>query len=85
MSYQFLSGFPIVSAISALFIYRLTGHFGPFWPAVFAGTVIVFLIGGSLIARGRGRYNFERLASTKASVPPLSFAEAFKRRRATCN
>ena len=179
MTYQFLSGFHIVSAISALifglcvlltrkgtrlhkqvgyayffnmlgvnisalFIYRLTGHFGPFhgaalaslltlmagftaaylrlpqgrwlelhyefmnwsyvglvaaavseattrlpaapfWPAVFAGTAIVFLIGGSLIARGRGKYNFERMASGKRSAPPLSLAEAFKQRRATCN
>ncbi len=179
MTYQFLSGFHIVSAISALifglgvlltrkgtrlhkqvgyayffnmlglnisalFIYRLTGHFGPFhgaalaslltltagfiaaylrlpqgrwlelhyefmnwsyvglvaaavseattrlpaapfWPAVFAGTAIVFLIGGSLIARGRGNYNFERMASGKRSAPPLSWAEAFKQRRATCN
>jgi uncharacterized membrane protein len=179
VTYQFLSGFHIVSAISALifglgvlltrkgtrlhkqvgyayffnmlglnisalFIYRLTGHFGPFhgaalaslltltagfiaaylrlpqgrwlelhyefmnwsyvglvaaavseattrlpaapfWPAVFAGTAIVFLIGGSLIARGRGNYNFERMASGKRSAPPLSWAEAFKQRRATCN
>ena len=179
MTYQFLSGFHIVSAISALifglgvlltrkgtrlhkqvgyayffnmlglnisalFIYRLTGHFGPFhgaalaslltltagfiaaylrlpqgrwlelhyefmnwsyvglvaaavseattrlpaapfWPAVFAGTAIVFLIGGSLIARGRGNYNFERMASGKRSARPLSLAEAFKQRRATCN
>src|SRR5687768_975728 len=178
MTYQFLSGFHIGAAISALvfglgvlltrkgtrlhkqvgyayffnmlglnisalFIYRLTGHFGPFhgaalaslltltagfiaaylrlpqgrwlelhyefmnwsyvglvaaavseattrlpaapfWPAVFAGTAIVFLIGGSLIARGRGNYNFERMASGKRSAPPLSWAEAFKQRRATC-
>lgn len=179
MTYQFLSGFHILSAISALifgvcvfltskgtrlhkqfgyayffnmlglnisalFIYRLTGHFGPFhgvalaslvtlmagfaaaylrlpqgrwlelhyefmnwsyvglvaagvseattrlpsapfWPAVFAGTFIVLLIGGALITQGRGRYNFERMASSKASAPLLSFAEAFKRRRAACN
>ena len=179
MTYQFLSGFHIVSAvsalifglcvfltrkgtrlhkqfgyayffnmlglnISALFIYRLTGHFGPFhgaafaslltlmagfaaaylrlpqgrwlelhyefmnwsyvgliaaavseaitrlpsapfWPAVFAGTLIVFLIGGSLIAKGRGKYNFERMAAAKRSAPPLSLAEALARRRVTCH
>ena len=179
MSYQFLSGFHLVTAISALifgvcvfltrkgtrlhkqfgyayffnmlglnisalFIYRLTGHFGPFhgaalaslltlmagfsaaylrlpdgrwlelhyefmnwsyvglvaagvseaatrlpsapfWPTVFAGTVVVFLIGGALIAWGRGKYNFERMASAKRTAPPLSFANALKRRRATCN
>ena len=58
----------------------------PFWPAVFAGTLVVFLIGGVFIARGRGRYNFERMASATKSAAPLSFAEAFKRRRAraTC-
>ena len=57
----------------------------PFWPAVFAGTLIVFLIGGGLIARERRKYNFERMASAHTSAAPLSFAEAFKRRRATCN
>ena len=130
--------------ISALFIYRLTGHFGPFhgaalaslltliagflpaylrlpqggwlelhyefmnwsyvglvaaavsetatrlpsapfWPAVFAGTAIVFLIGGRLIARGRGKYNFEQMAFAKRAAPPLSIREALKRRQATCN
>ena len=179
MTYQFLSSFHILSAISALifglcvfltkkgtrlhkqfgyayffnllglnisalFIYRLTGHFGPFhaaalaslltlmagftaaylrlpqgrwlelhyefmnwsyvgliaagvseattrlpstpfWSAVVGGTLVVFLIGGSLIARGRERYNFERMASSKRAAPPLSLADSFKRRRATCN
>ncbi|HET6596227.1 MAG TPA: DUF2306 domain-containing protein [Anaerolineales bacterium] len=179
MTYQFLSGFHIVSAISALifglcvlltrkgtrlhkqvgyayffnmlglnvsamFIYRLTGHFGPFhgaalaslltlmagftaaylrlpqgrwlelhyefmnwsyaglvaaavseattrlpaapfWPAVFAGTLIVFLMGGILIAKGRGKYNFERMASAKRSAPPVSLSQALERRRAICH
>ena len=130
--------------ISALFIYRLTGHFGPFhgaalaslltlmagftaaylrlpqgrwlelhyefmnwsyvglvaagvseattrlpsatfWPAVFAGTAIVFLVGAKLIARGRGKYNFDRLASAKRTTPPLSIPDALRRRRATCH
>lgn len=59
----------------------------PFWPAVFAGTLTVFLVGGVLIARGRGKYNFERMVSANKSAAPLSFAEAFKRRRARaeCN
>ena len=57
----------------------------PFWPAVFAGTAIVFLVGGRLIARGRGQYNFERLASGKGSAAPLSVADALRRRSATCN
>ena len=44
--------------------------------SVFAGTVIVFLIGGALIARGRGKYNFERWTSTRRSNAPLSMTEA---------
>ncbi len=59
----------------------------PFWPAVFAGTLVVFLTGGVLIGRGRSKYNFGRMASTKQSAVPLSITEAFKRRRAraACN
>lgn len=53
--------------------------------SVFAGTVIVFLIGGALIARGRGKYNFERWTSTRRSNAPLSMTEALKRRSATCS
>lgn len=130
--------------ISALFIYRLTGHFGPFhgaalmslltlfagfiaaylhlphgrwlelhyefmnwsyvglvaaavseaatrlpsapfWPAVFAGTLLVFLIGGILIGRGRQRYHFERMASSGRAGAPPSIADALRRRRAACN
>src|SRR5689334_15298361 len=56
----------------------------PFWPAVFVGTVIVFLMGGNLIARGRGKYDFERLASIKRAAEPSSIAVALRRRRATC-
>jgi uncharacterized membrane protein len=179
MTYQFLSGFHIGAAISALvfglcvfltrkgtrlhkqfgyayffnmlglnisalFIYRLTGHFGPFhgaalaslltlmagftavylrlpqgrwlelhyefmnwsyvglvaagvseattrlpsapfWPAVFAGTVIVFVIGGVLIGQGRGKNNFDRLASAKRTAAPLSIPDALRRRGATCH
>jgi uncharacterized membrane protein len=57
----------------------------PFWPAVFAGTAIVFLIGGRLIARRRGQYDFERLASGKRPAAPLSVADALRRRSTTCN
>jgi uncharacterized membrane protein len=53
----------------------------PFWPAVFAGTMVVFLIGGILIGRGRGKYNFERMAASRKAGAPLTLAEAFKRRR----
>jgi uncharacterized membrane protein len=59
----------------------------PFWPAVFAGTLIVLLLGGSLIARGRAKYDFERLASTSKASVPLDLGMALKRRRArtACN
>lgn len=53
----------------------------PFWPAVFAGTLVVFLVGGILIGRGRGSYNFERMASSRKTAAPMSFAGAFRRRR----
>lgn len=125
--------------ISALFIYRLTGHFGPFhgaalvslltllagfipafmhlpqgrwlelhyefmnwsyvglvaagvseaatrlpsapfWPAVAAGTMVVFIIGGVLIARGRARYRFETMM--KQSPHSLRIGN---RSRAGCN
>lgn len=130
--------------ISALFIYRLTGHFGPFhgaalaslltlsagfipaylrlphgrwlelhyefmnwsyvglvaaavseamtrlpsapfWPVIALSTLIVFLLGGILIARGRSKYRFEAMANQ--SQRPMSFAEAFRQRRtrAACN
>jgi hypothetical protein len=55
----------------------------PFWPAVFVATLIVFLMGGLLIARERSKYHFEAMASQ--SHRSISFAEAFKRRRARCN
>ena len=59
----------------------------PFWPAVFAGTLVVLIMGGVLIGRGRGRYNFERMASVRTTAAPFSFAEALRRRRerAACN
>ena len=59
----------------------------PFWPAVFAGTLVVFVVGSVLIGRGRAKYNFERMASTKRTAAPLSIGEALRRRRAraTCS
>ena len=55
----------------------------PFWPAVFAGSLAVFFVGGMLIARRRSRYRFDIL--TKRSQPPIDIGEAFKRRRAACD
>ena len=55
----------------------------PFWPAVFAGTLAVFIIGAMLIGRGRSRYRFETMA--KQSGRPLNIMDALKRKRAACN
>lgn len=57
----------------------------PFWPAVFVGTLVVFLLGGRVIARGRGKYNFERMALASKAAAPLSLSDALKRRGAICN
>lgn len=55
----------------------------PFWPAVLAGPLIVFLGGGMLIARGRSRYRFDAMA--KHVYRTTDLAEAIQRRRAACN
>lgn len=131
--------------LSALFIYRLTGHFGPFhgaalaslltliagfipaylrlprgrwlelhyefmnwsyvglvaagvseattrlpsspfWLAVAAGTLAVFVMGGMLIARGRGKYHFEAMQADGRKEAPFDLSTALKRRQSTtCN
>lgn len=55
----------------------------PFWPAVFGGTLVVFLLGGKLVARGRSRYRFEKMM--RAAGGSMDIRAAFKRRRAACN
>lgn len=57
----------------------------PFWPAVVASMFAVFLLGGMFIVRGRAKYNFEAMASAVQANGPVDLANAFKRRRATCN
>lgn len=52
----------------------------PFWPAVAAGTMVVFIIGGALIARGRARYRFENMM--KQSHPSQRVRN---QRRVACN
>ena len=55
----------------------------PFWPAVAAGTMVVFIIGEMLIARGRARYRLENMMKqTRASQGIIN---TMKRRRAGCN
>lgn len=55
----------------------------PFWPAVVAGSAIVFIVGGILIARGRSRYRFEALA--QQARRPMDLGEALRRKRAACS
>ena len=55
----------------------------PFWPAVAAGTMVVFIIGGVLIARGLARYRFENMM--KQTHSSQGVMNAMKRRRAACN
>ena len=57
----------------------------PFWPAVIASMLAVFLIGGMLIVRGREKYNFEGTASAVQANESVVSAMGIKRRRATCN
>jgi uncharacterized membrane protein len=57
----------------------------PFWPAVAVSMLIVFLLGGALIARGRGKYKFEGVTVTGHGDTPVDFGKALKRRRANCN
>jgi len=57
----------------------------PFWPAVALGTFAVFLLGGILIARGRGKYPFEALASRFKSDTYVDWVAALNRRRAACS
>lgn len=55
----------------------------PFWPAVFASTGLVLILGGMLIARGRSRYRFDSMA--KQSSRPMNLTDALKRRGAACH
>jgi uncharacterized membrane protein len=85
LHYEFMnwSYVGLVAAAMAEVMTRLPS--APFWPAVALSAILVFFVGGVLIARGRSRYRFEVLA--KQSQRPINFAEALKRRRAraACN
>ena len=56
----------------------------PFWPAVVASMFVVFLSGGILISRGRGKYMFNIRTSVVQSDSPANWLVAFKRRRTVC-
>ncbi len=53
----------------------------PFWPAVVGSMFAVFLLGGTLIVRGRAKYDFEAMASSAKNDPPVGLISAFKHRR----
>lgn len=57
----------------------------PFWGAVLAGSLAVFVIGGFLIVRGRGRYRFEEQTQRFDNNTGVSWFTAWKQRRETCN
>lgn len=57
----------------------------PFWLAVALGSLMVFVVGGVLIARGRGKYHFEARQATGEREAAFDLSTALKRRRATCN
>jgi uncharacterized membrane protein len=57
----------------------------PFWLAVALGSLVVFVVGGVLIARGRGKYHFEARQATGQHEADFDLSTAFKRRRTTCN
>jgi uncharacterized membrane protein len=57
----------------------------PFWLAVALGSLIVFVVGGVLIARGRGKYHFEARQTTGQRETGFDLSTAFKRRRTTCS
>ena len=57
----------------------------PFWLAVAFGSLMVFVVGGVLIARGRGKYHFEARQVTGQREAAFDLSTTLKRRRATCN
>jgi uncharacterized membrane protein len=56
----------------------------PFWGAVLAGSLAVFVIGGFFIVRGRGKYRFEN-QSQRFDDAGMDLLTAWKQRRASCN
>ena len=55
----------------------------PFWGAVLAGSMAVFVLGGALIVRGRGKYRFGEQAQ-RFDHAGVSWMKAWKQRRETC-
>lgn len=56
----------------------------PFWQAVAVSTLVVFLIGGIFIVRGRGKYHFEAMQKSGGDKAPFDLSTAIKQRQASC-
>lgn len=56
----------------------------PFWGAVLAGSMTVFLVGGVLIIRGRGRYRFADQPD-RFNDRGVDWVTAWKERRTNCS
>lgn len=56
----------------------------PFWGAVFAGSMVVFVAGGVLIVRGRGKYRFDGM-SQRFDRAGVSWLTAWRQRQERCN
>ena len=56
----------------------------PFWWAVALGSLAVFVAGGALIFKGRGKYRFDKLASGRVDAD-VDWLTAWRQRRASCN
>ena len=56
----------------------------PFWGAVLAGSVLVFVTGGILVVRGRGKYRFGEM-SQRFDNTGVGWVTAWKKRREACN
>ena len=55
----------------------------PFWGAVLTGSMLVFLVGGALIIRGRGRYRFAN-QTDRFNDRGVDWVTAWRERRTNC-
>lgn len=56
----------------------------PFWGAVLAGSMLVFMIGGVLIVRGRGKYRFDKQAQ-RFDDAGVSWMTAWRLKKESCS
>ncbi|MDL1944648.1 DUF2306 domain-containing protein [Chloroflexi bacterium CFX2] len=56
----------------------------PFWWMVLLGSLSVFVTGGALISKGRGKYRFEN-QSSRPREAGVDWITAWRQRKASCN